>query len=163
MQKVLAQSFSTFVRRHCVRRYFERRPLPDALVAAPMLSQAVDATEDARRLARDGLDEVAPEPPLPYSPHLLRRHANRELAWSGLAERTMRRGLCQLPESRPSPKSAIGCDEKLRRLRRRVAFLASGYAAHALVALGERVISNDKPSRVLKFDLRDWVYEGRVW
>ena len=110
MQKVLTQGFSTFVRRRRVQRHFERRPLPDALVAAPMPSPAVDAAEVARRLARDGLNEVAHEPPLPCSLHLLRRHANRELAWSRLGNQTMRRRLGQMPESRPSPKSAIGRD-----------------------------------------------------
>ena len=36
MQKVLTQGFSTFVRRRRVQRHFERRPLPDALVAPPI-------------------------------------------------------------------------------------------------------------------------------
>jgi len=40
--------------------------------------------------------------------------------------------------------------------------LAGGYVAQALVAPGGRVISNQEPVQVLKFDLRDYVYDGRV-
>ena len=40
--------------------------------------------------------------------------------------------------------------------------LAGGYVAQALVAPGGRVISNQEPVQVLKFDLRDYVYDGHV-
>jgi hypothetical protein len=40
--------------------------------------------------------------------------------------------------------------------------LAGGYVAQALVTPGGRVISNQEPVQVLKFDLRDYVYDGRV-
>ena len=40
--------------------------------------------------------------------------------------------------------------------------LAGGYVAQALVAPGERVVSETAPARVLKFDLRDYVYDGAV-
>ena len=40
--------------------------------------------------------------------------------------------------------------------------LAGGYVAQALVAPGGRVISNQQPAQVLKFDLRDYVYDGHV-
>jgi len=40
--------------------------------------------------------------------------------------------------------------------------LAGGYVAQALVAPGGRVISNQEPVQVLKFDLRDYAYDGRV-
>ena len=40
--------------------------------------------------------------------------------------------------------------------------LAGGYVAQALVAPGARVVSNQEPVQVLKFDLRDFVYDGRV-
>ncbi|MEO6280155.1 hypothetical protein [Roseateles sp.] len=40
--------------------------------------------------------------------------------------------------------------------------LAGGYVAQALVAPGGRVISNEEPAQVLKFDLRDYAYDGRV-
>jgi len=40
--------------------------------------------------------------------------------------------------------------------------LAGGYVAQALVAPGGRVISNQEPVQVLKFDLRDYVYDGSV-
>jgi hypothetical protein len=40
--------------------------------------------------------------------------------------------------------------------------LAGGYVAQALVVPGGRVISDQEPAQSLKFDLRDYVYEGRV-
>lgn len=40
--------------------------------------------------------------------------------------------------------------------------LAGGYVAQALVAPGGRVISNREPVQVLKFDLRDYAYDGHV-
>ncbi|MEW6706178.1 MAG: hypothetical protein AB1430_15140 [Pseudomonadota bacterium] len=40
--------------------------------------------------------------------------------------------------------------------------LAGGYVAQALVAPGERTISDGQAPQVLKFDLRDYVYEGQV-
>ncbi len=40
--------------------------------------------------------------------------------------------------------------------------LAGGYVAQALVAPGGRVVSNQEPVQTLKFDLRDYVYDGRV-
>lgn len=40
--------------------------------------------------------------------------------------------------------------------------LAGGYVAQAMVAPGERVISQDHPAQVLKFDLRDYAYDGSV-
>jgi Mg2+-importing ATPase len=110
MHKSLTQAFSTFLRRRRVKRHFERRPLLDALVAAPVpapaagapdaraLGQALltaaqdepaaalarlqsqadglDGAEAARRLARDGPNEVAHEPPLPGWLHLWRCYLN---------------------------------------------------------------------------------------
>jgi hypothetical protein len=40
--------------------------------------------------------------------------------------------------------------------------LAGGYVAQALVVPGGRVTSNLEPTQVLKFDLRDYVYDGRA-
>ncbi len=40
--------------------------------------------------------------------------------------------------------------------------LAGGYVAQALVTPGGRVVSGQEPAQVLKFDLRDYVYEGSV-
>ncbi|MCY7307543.1 MAG: hypothetical protein LH632_15645 [Rhodoferax sp.] len=40
--------------------------------------------------------------------------------------------------------------------------LAGGYVAQALVAPGGRVTSNQEPVQVLKFDLREYTYNGRV-
>ena len=40
--------------------------------------------------------------------------------------------------------------------------LAGGYVAQALVAPGARVIQNKEPEQILKFDLRDYTYDGSV-
>ena len=40
--------------------------------------------------------------------------------------------------------------------------LAGGYVAQALVSPGTRVLSKHEPTQVLKFDLRDYVYDGEV-
>jgi len=113
MHQVFAQAFSTFLRRRRVQRHFQRRPLLDALVAAPVPSPAtgaagamdarslgqalltagqdepaaalarlqsradgLDTAEAARRLARDGPNEVAHEPPLPGWLHLWHCYLN---------------------------------------------------------------------------------------
>jgi hypothetical protein len=40
--------------------------------------------------------------------------------------------------------------------------LAGDYVAQELVAPGERVISDEQPAQVLKFDLRNYAYDGQV-
>ncbi len=40
--------------------------------------------------------------------------------------------------------------------------LAGGYVAQALVSPGARVLSKQEPVQMLKFDLRDYVYDGEV-
>lgn len=40
--------------------------------------------------------------------------------------------------------------------------IAGGHVAQALVMPGERTMSGDEPAQVLKFDLRHYVYEGKV-
>lgn len=40
--------------------------------------------------------------------------------------------------------------------------LAGGYVAQALVSPGERTLSDGQSPQVLKFDLRDYVYEGQI-
>ncbi|MEX8493356.1 magnesium-translocating P-type ATPase [Sphaerotilus sp.] len=97
--KALTQGFSHFLHRRRARRHFERRPLLDTLAASPAtLDQAVqaaardepaqalarlhaqadglDAAEAARRLARDGPNEVQHEPPLPGWLRLWRCYLN---------------------------------------------------------------------------------------
>ena len=39
---------------------------------------------------------------------------------------------------------------------------ACGYVSQSLVALGGRLIQNEEPVQLLKFDLREYTYEGRV-
>jgi len=108
MHKAFTEGFSSFLRGRRVERHFERRPLLDALAAAPLPSPAaadaralgsalltaaqdepaaalarlkthaygLDAAEAARRMARDGPNEVRHEPPLPGWLHLWRCYLN---------------------------------------------------------------------------------------
>ncbi|MBK9571887.1 MAG: magnesium-translocating P-type ATPase [Rhodoferax sp.] len=105
MNKLLTQGFSTFLRRRRAKMHFERHPLLASLTAAPvgglapakfgqdllaaaqeepaqalvrLQSQAdgLDAAEAARRLARDGPNEVQHEPPLPGWLRLWRCYLN---------------------------------------------------------------------------------------
>lgn len=99
MSKLLTQGFSTFLRRRRAKQHFERRPLLDALRTPPatlgqevlnaardepaqalarLQSQAdgLDVAEAARRLARDGPNEIQHEPPLPGWLRLWRCYLN---------------------------------------------------------------------------------------
>ncbi|WP_422014898.1 magnesium-translocating P-type ATPase [Roseateles sp.] len=104
MRQALTQSFSTFLRRRRAKRHFERRPLLQALTAAQpgrpaasldagLLAAAagqpaqalarldarpdgLDAAEAARRLARDGPNEIQHEAPLPGWLRLWRCYLN---------------------------------------------------------------------------------------
>lgn len=55
MNKLLTQSFSTFLRRRRARQHFERRPLLGSLVAAPQVGAASSSNNgiDAVGLGRD--------------------------------------------------------------------------------------------------------------
>ncbi len=116
VQQAFTQGFSTFLRRRRARRHYARRPLlglpmatpaqaaaaagalhPDLLAVAReepaaalarLHSQAdgLDSTEAARRLRRDGPNEVTHEPPLPAWLHLWRCYLNPfNLLLTGLA------------------------------------------------------------------------------
>ena len=61
MEKVLTQGFSTFLRRRRVKRHFERRPLLDALVAAPVPAPAAGGA-DTRALGQALLTAAQDEP-----------------------------------------------------------------------------------------------------
>ncbi len=113
MNKPLTQAFSGFLRRRRLQRHFQRRPMLQTVLAAPlhapatpasappavaaaasdllaaaqgdpaaallrMRSQAdgLDAAEAAKRLARDGPNEIQHEPPLPAWLHLWRCYVN---------------------------------------------------------------------------------------
>lgn len=64
------------------------------------------------------------------------------------------------------PASGFGSKEAFRgdKLTRRVwgEILAGDYVAQALVAPGDRVIANDETRHLLKFDVRNYVYDGAV-
>ena len=99
MNNALRQGFSTFLRRRRAKQHFERRPLLESLTAVPaalgdaLLAAAgdepaqalarlqsrtdgLDAAEAARRLARDGPNEIAHEAPLPGWLRLWRCYVN---------------------------------------------------------------------------------------
>ncbi len=57
-------------------------------------------------------------------------------------------------------RAAYRGDKLTRRVWQEI--LAGGYVAQALVAPGGRVTSNEEPVQVLKFDLRDYAYDGHV-
>ncbi len=61
MQKLLKQGFSTFLRRRRVQRHFERRPLLDTLVAAPVRSPIAGAA-DVHALGQALLTAAQDEP-----------------------------------------------------------------------------------------------------
>ena len=57
-------------------------------------------------------------------------------------------------------RAAYRGDKLTRRVWQEI--LAGDYIAQALVTPGERVISDQEPAQVLKFDLRDYTYDGQV-
>jgi Mg2+-importing ATPase len=98
-KKAFTQRFSRFLHRRRTKRHFERRPLLDTLAASPAAlgrdvlvaasddpaqalarlhtqADGLDAAEAARRLARDGPNEVQHEPPLPGWLRLWRCYLN---------------------------------------------------------------------------------------
>ena len=99
MNKLLKQSFSSFLRRRRVQWHFERRPMLGSVAAVPAAlgqdvltaardepvaalarlqsrPEGLDDAEAARRLAKDGPNEVQHEPPLPGWLHLWRCYLN---------------------------------------------------------------------------------------
>lgn len=64
------------------------------------------------------------------------------------------------PTSGYGSRAAYRGDKLTRRVWQEI--LEGSYVAQKLVAPGERSMASDDPSRILKFDLRDYVYDGRV-
>ena len=57
-------------------------------------------------------------------------------------------------------RAAYRGDKVTRRVREEI--LAGSHVAQALVAPGERVVTDQAPLQTLKFDLRDYAYNGEV-
>lgn len=71
-----------------------------------------------------------------------------------------RRGLFFKPYGGYGGKAAYRGDKLTQRVWQEI--LAGGYVAQALVAPGERTIASGDPSQKLKFDLRNYAYDGAV-
>ena len=71
-----------------------------------------------------------------------------------------RRGLFFKPWAGFGGRAAYRGDKITQRVWQEI--LAGDYVAQARVMPGERVISDAEPAQVLKFDLRDYVYNGEV-
>ncbi|MEO8802301.1 MAG: hypothetical protein ABI304_13105 [Rudaea sp.] len=71
-----------------------------------------------------------------------------------------RRGLFFKPATGFGSRAAYRGDKLTRRVWQEI--LAGEYVAQAVVAPGERILSNQSPQQTLKFDVRDYVYDGQV-
>ncbi len=110
---------------------------------------------DATRLQSLGVPRATQDILLAGVPHtevVETRHAER--LWRD------RRRLFFKPFAGFGGRAAYRGDKLTQRVWQEV--LAGGYVAQALVAPGGRVIQNEDPVQVLKFDLRDYTYDGRV-
>lgn len=71
-----------------------------------------------------------------------------------------RRGLFFKPFAGFGGRAAYRGDKLTKRVWKEI--LAGGYIAQALVVPGSRVISDNEPAQVLKFDLRNYTYDDKV-
>ena len=110
---------------------------------------------DARRLQALGVPQATQEVLLAGIPHT-------EIVEAQHAERLWRerRRLFFKPFAGFGGRAAYRGDKLTQRVWQDI--LAGGYVAQALVAPGGRVVTNQEPVQVLKFDLRDYVYDGQV-
>jgi hypothetical protein len=110
---------------------------------------------DATRLQALGVPQATQEVLLAGVPHtVMVDPASAERLWRE------RRKLFFKPFGGFGGRAAYRGDKLTHRVWREI--LTGGYVAQAMVAPGERVISGDAPAEVLKFDLRDYVYDGAV-
>ena len=98
----------------------------------------------------------------PPCPSLLAGIPHTEVVKLENAERLWRerRRLFFKPFAGFGGRAAYRGDKLTRRVWQEI--LAGDYIAQALVTPGERVISDQEPAQVLKFDLRDYTYDGQV-
>ena len=110
---------------------------------------------DAARLQALGVPQATQDVLLASIPHT-------ELVEPQHAERLWRerRNLFFKPFAGFGGRAAYRGDKLTQRVWQEI--LAGGYVAQALVAPGGRVISNDEPAQLLKFDLRAYAYAGHV-
>jgi len=110
---------------------------------------------DASRLQALGVPQATQDVLLAGIPHT-------EVVQAQHAERLWRerRRLFFKPFAGFGGRAAYRGDKLTQRVWQEI--LAGGYVAQALVAPGGRVVSNQEPVQVLKFDLREYVYNGSV-
>ncbi len=110
---------------------------------------------DATRLQALGVPQATQEVLLAGIPHT-------EVVETQHAERLWRerRNLFFKPFAGFGGRAAYRGDKLTQRVWQEI--LAGGYVAQALVAPGGRVVQNKDPVQVLKFDLRDYTYDGHV-
>jgi hypothetical protein len=110
---------------------------------------------DAARLQALGVPQATQDVLLAGIPHTeIVDPANAERLWRD------RKRLFFKPFAGFGSRAAYRGDKLTQRVWQEI--LAGDYVAQALVAPGERVISDQQPAQVLKFDLRDYAYDGRV-
>ena len=110
---------------------------------------------DAKRLQALGVPQATQDVLLASIPHTeVVDPANAERLWRE------RRRLFFKPFAGFGGRAAYRGDKLTRRVWQEI--LAGDYIAQALVTPGERVISDQEPAQVLKFDLRDYTYDGQV-
>jgi hypothetical protein len=110
---------------------------------------------DAGRLQALGVPQATQDLLLASIPHTeVVDPANAERLWRE------RRRLFFKPFSGFGGRAAYRGDKLTRRVWQEI--LSGDYVAQALVHPGERVTSDQEPAQVLKFDLRDYAYDGQV-
>ena len=110
---------------------------------------------DAKRLQALGVPQATQDLLLAGIPHTeLVEPAHAERLWRE------RRHLFFKPFAGFGGRAAYRGDKLTQRVWKEI--LAGGYVAQALVVPGGRVISNQQPVQTLKFDLRNYTYDGRV-
>ena len=110
---------------------------------------------DAKRLHALGVPQATQDVLLASIPHTeVVKLEDAERLWRE------RRRLFFKPFAGFGGRAAYRGDKLTQRVWQEI--LAGDYIAQALVTPGERVISSQEPAQVLKFDLRDYTYDGQV-
>jgi hypothetical protein len=110
---------------------------------------------DAKQLQTMGVPPADREILLAGIPHTeLVDVADAERLWS------MRRGLFFKPAVGFGSRAAYRGDKLTRRVWQEI--LAGEYVAQVLIAPGQRFVSNQLPDQALKFDVRNYAYDGVV-
>jgi hypothetical protein len=110
---------------------------------------------DATRLQSLGVPQATQAVLLDNIPHTEVMHAgNADRLWSE------RRRLFFKPTAGFGSRAAYRGEKVTKRVWQEI--LAGDYVAQAMVTPGERTISDETPAQILKFDLRNYTYEGEV-